>query len=104
MAYSLKLMGYTDVTILEKTNRLGGKSQTLRLRNTEQILTTVLFTKGHYNNTMIPLFEKFGFLTPGSVIKSKREDTIIWSSNDKKVFLVTSSASKSQSRILQIVL
>ena len=60
MAYELKQRGYTDVTILERSNRVGGKAETFFYRNTEHSLSVVYWTR-EYENTLIPLLEKYGF-------------------------------------------
>ena len=59
MAYELKQRGYTDVTILERSNRVGGKAETFSYRNTEHSLSVVFWTR-EYENTLVPLLEKYG--------------------------------------------
>ena len=59
MAYELKQRGYTDVTILERSNRVGGKAETFFYRNTEHALAVIYWTR-EYNNTLVPLLEKYG--------------------------------------------
>ena len=42
MAWLLKRAGYTDVTILEKTDRVGGKSENYVYRGVDQYVSTVI--------------------------------------------------------------
>ena len=61
MAYSLKKEGFKDVTVLEKTDRIGGKSDSLRFQGITQQISTSLW-HSDYRDTLIPLLVKFGFL------------------------------------------
>ena len=58
MAYALKQRGYTDVTILERSNRVGGKAETFTYRNTDHSLSVVFWTR-EYENTLVPLMEQY---------------------------------------------
>ena len=64
MAYSLKSMGYTDVKILEKTNRVSGKAYQMNYRGIHNTMSTLWWT-GDYETTLIPLLDKYGFLENG---------------------------------------
>ena len=63
MAYGLKEKGFTNVTILEKSNRVGGKAETFTYRDTTIPLAVLLYTSV-YNETLLPLLRKFGIKTP----------------------------------------
>ena len=65
MAYSLKKLGFTDVTILERTNRIGRKAEHFQYRGTKHPLSVVFWTND-YRNTLVPLLEEFGLLKDGS--------------------------------------
>ena len=82
MAYLLKQNGFEHVTIMERTNELGGKSQTLRYRGTDQALSTIFFNAA-YQNTLIPLLQKFG-LFEGNTVPATTQ-TYYWSTNDPNV-------------------
>ncbi len=47
MAYLLKKRGFTDVTLLEKTNRVSGKATKLYFDGTTQQLSTVFWTNDY---------------------------------------------------------
>ena len=83
MAYMLKQKGFKHVTILEKSNELGGKSQTLRYRGTDQALSTIFFTQATYQNTLIPLLQKFG-LFEGNTVPATLQASA-WPTNDPLV-------------------
>ena len=83
MAYMLKQKGFKHVTILEKSNELGGKSQTLRYRGTDQALSTIFFTQATYQNTLIPLLQKFG-LFEGNTVQATLQASA-WPTNDPLV-------------------
>ena len=42
MAWQLKQAGFSDVTILEKSDRIGGKSEVYKYRGIPQFVTTIL--------------------------------------------------------------
>ena len=60
MAYRLKEKGFTNVTILEKSNRVGGKAETFTYRDTTIPLAVLLYTSV-YNETLLPLLRRFKF-------------------------------------------
>ena len=71
MAYSLKQMGFTDITILERSNRIGGKGEHVEFRDIKHPLTILAWTS-EYADTLVPLLTEFGFLDNGaSNIKDK---------------------------------
>ena len=59
MAYELKQRGFTDVTVVEATNRIGGKSNSVELNGVSNTLSTLLVGPD-YAETVIPLFQRFG--------------------------------------------
>ncbi len=62
MAYLLKKEGFEDVTVLEKTHRIGGKSDFLKFQGITQQIATTLWTSD-YLDTLVPLLVKFGMLS-----------------------------------------
>lgn len=84
MAWALKSMGYSDVTILEKSNRIGGKSATYEAKGTKQILTTVFWTND-YNQTMVPLFKQFGMLDDDAYAPIDSLNLMNYPNNDDSV-------------------
>ena len=58
MALSLKQRGFKDVTILEKTKWLGGKSWTINHRGAANEMGTV-YLQPDYNDTIVPLVNKY---------------------------------------------
>jgi hypothetical protein len=80
MAYHLKQKGFTNVTILEKSNRVGGKVDHMDLRGTR--MTWHLWNSRHYNKTLVPLLDKFGF---GPDIIQKSREILVWPTNDASV-------------------
>ena len=83
MAYLLKKDGYTDVTILEKSRRIGGKADFVEARHTKNpVSATFWFTSG-YKDTLIPLLDEFGFLEDASF--SNRDLVFMWPSNSSTV-------------------
>lgn len=58
MAYLLKEKGFKNVKILERTNRLGGKSTSIKYRGTIHELGTVYISKD-YEENVISLLKKF---------------------------------------------
>ena len=65
MAYSLKQMGFTDVTIVERSNRIGGKGEHVEFRDIKHALTIIAWTS-EYADTLVPLLTEYGFLNNGS--------------------------------------
>ena len=61
MAYSLKKLGFTDVTILERSNRIGGKGEHFQYRGIKHPMSILLWTSA-YKTTLEPLLQQFGFL------------------------------------------
>ncbi len=60
MAYELKRRGFKNVKILEKSNRIGGKSFHVEHRGATYSLSTFLLTPEH--KVVMDLMEKFGLL------------------------------------------
>ena len=85
MGYLLKQSGFTDVTIIEKTNRIGGKGEHFQYRGAKHPLSIVLWNE-EYRQTLIPLLQKFGLLTNGEV--SGYDRTGYWLTNDRSVPLL----------------
>ena len=81
MAYLLKQKGFTDVTILEKSNRVGGMIEYVDLRGTR--MTYHLWNDRNYQKTLIPLLNKFGFAP--DFVNVTRADTWFWPTNDANV-------------------
>ena len=82
MAYSLKQKGFTDVTILERTNRIGGKGEHFQYRGMKHPMSIQLWTT-EYKDTLVPLLEKFGFLKNGA--NSGYDRSAYWITNDRSV-------------------
>ena len=59
MALSLKKRGYSNVTIYEKTNRVGGKSFDIKYRGVAQPQGTI-FAEPNYFDNLIPLAQEYG--------------------------------------------
>ena len=83
MAYELKQKGYTDVTIVERSNRVGGKAETFFYRQAEMPLAVVLWTS-EYADTLVPLLEKFGVIEDydSDVITNPASQNRYWLLND----------------------
>ena len=60
LAYRLKEKGFKNVTILEKSNRVGGKAETFTYRDTTIPLAVLLYTSV-YSETLLPLLRQFNF-------------------------------------------
>ena len=86
MAYELKQKGYTDVTILERSNRVGGKAETFFYRQGEMPLAVVLWTS-EYADTLVPLLEKFG------VIEDYDRDVITHPASQNRCWLLNDPSS-----------
>lgn len=84
MAWSLKSNGYSDVTIMEKSDRIGGKTRGYRAKGTNQIVSAV-FWSSDYNETMVPLFTRFGMLNDTSYTTAGKKDVVSWLTNDDLV-------------------
>ena len=90
MAYELKQKGFTDVTILERSNRIGGKGEHFQYRGFKHPMSIVLWTSD-YKQTLIPLLKKYGFLENGA---NSGSGFGYWLSNDRTVsFAVVSKQS-----------
>ena len=59
MALSLKRRGFTNLTIYEKSNRVGGKSYDVNYRGVAQPMGTI-FAESNYFDNLIPLAGEFG--------------------------------------------
>ena len=85
MAYSLKKMGFTDVTLLERSDRIGGKGEHVEYRDMLHPLTILLWASD-YNDTLVPLLEEFGLLDFGST--DVKDKGYLWTgSNDSSPLL-----------------
>ena len=78
MALMLKRKGFKDVTILEKTGTLGGKSWTIDYRGAANEMGTV-YLQPDYNDTIVPLVKKY--LPPGDLANLPAAS--IWFNADK---------------------
>ena len=67
---------------MEKSNELGGKSQTLRYRGTDQALSTVFFL-ATYADTLIPLLKRYNLFEGNTV--SATSQVHYWPTNDPQV-------------------
>ena len=61
MALKLKQRGYQNVTIVEKSPRIGGKAETFYYRQYEIPLAIALWS-ANYKDTLVPLLEQYGLL------------------------------------------
>ncbi len=75
MAYLLKQAGYDNVVIMEKENRIGGKSVAVESKGSTYSLTTYLLTADYLEN-VYALMEEFGILdlAPAEAIYLSRDD------------------------------
>lgn len=81
MAYQLKQKGYTNVTILERSNRVGGKAETFFYRKAEMPMAVVLWT-ADYEKTLVPLLEKYGLKEEDdSNVMLPAEQFVYWPTN-----------------------
>ena len=83
MAYLLKKDGYTDVTILEKSRRIGGKADFVEARHTKNPVSATFWYPSSYKDTLIPLLDEFGFLEDARFIN--RDLLFMWPSNSSTV-------------------
>ena len=81
MAYSLKKLGFTDVTILERSNRIGGKGEHFQYRGIKHPLSIIIWTSD-YKDTLVPLLTHFGFLKNGS---NGVDWLTFWLTNDRSL-------------------
>ena len=82
MSYGLKLKGFTDVTILEKSNRIGGKAELFTYRDTKTPLAAISYTSV-YNETLLPLLRHFGFALNDSGFNANY--TTFWPVNNDSI-------------------
>ena len=82
MAYSLKKLGYKDVTIMEKSNRLSGKAYAQDYRGIRYTMSTLWFTDD-YQSTVFPLFQEFGYFDNGNKLSTL--NFTYWPQNDMNV-------------------
>ena len=82
MAYMLKKKGFDNIIIVEKSNRIGGKSKTMRVRGTNQVISTQGWTTNYYNSTIGELFNRFGLLNDSSYQSRNLSDDIMWMTNN----------------------
>jgi len=59
MALMLKKRGYTDLTIYEKTDRVGGKSYDINYRGAPNVMGTVFLEPSYFDN-FVPLAREYG--------------------------------------------
>ena len=90
MAYRLKKKGFKNVTILEKSNRVGGKAETFTYRDTTIPLAVLLYTSV-YSETLIPLLKKFKFSLQDDAYIA--DFASIWPVNNDSIHAVNSSTS-----------
>ena len=87
MAFLLKEKGFLDVTIIEKSNRIGGKADFLPVRGTKQETGVVALWNNDFNDTLVPLLEKFGFSDQISSFRMIGTERLIWTENNPSVSL-----------------
>lgn len=63
MAYLLKKKGFNSIVVLEKTNRVGGKSNTVKYRNVLHEMGTC-YLQPDYEDNVIALAREFGLWKP----------------------------------------
>ena len=83
MSYRLKKKGFTNVTILEKSNRIGGKAETFTYRDTTIPLAVVFYTS-IYNETLLPLLRHFGMKKPNDDVFTGNYTSFWPVNNDSK--------------------
>ena len=88
MAYSLKLKGFKDVTILERSDRIGGKGENFQYRSIYHYLSLALWTSD-YKNDLVPLLKKFGFLNFGA--NNIKDRFAYWKDNNRAIPKLTST-------------
>ena len=85
MAYELKQRGYTNVTILERSWRVGGKAETFFYREAEMPMAVVLWTSD-YTTTLLPLLEKFGLKEEDdSNVMNPSGQNMFWPANNDSI-------------------
>ena len=83
MSYRLKKKGFTNVTILEKSNQIGGKAEIFTYRDTTIPLAVVFYTSV-YNETLLPLLRHFGIKKPNDDVFTGNYTTFWPVNNDSK--------------------
>ena len=83
MAYRLKQKGFTNVTILEKSNRIGGKAELFTYRDTIIPLSCNFYTSV-YNETLLPLLRRFGIKKPNDGVFTANYATFWPVNNDSE--------------------
>ena len=83
MSYLLKKKGFTNVTILEKSNRIGGKAELFTYRDTKIPLAVLSYTSV-YNETLLPLLRLFGIKKPNDSAFNYKYATYWPVNNDSK--------------------
>ena len=63
MAYMLKKKGFQNIVVYEKTDRVGGKSLTIKYRNTPHEMGTC-YTQPDYDENVIALAKEYGLWDP----------------------------------------
>ena len=86
MAYSMKKMGFTDVTLLERSDRIGGKGEHVEYRDMKHPLTIVLWASD-YEDTLEPLLGEFGFMTNGYT--DIKDNGFLWNGTDNSAKLLS---------------
>merc|ERR1711931_185774 len=76
MALSLKRKGFNNVTIFEKTSRVGGKSFDVNYHGITRPMGTV-FGEVNYFDNLFPLAKEFGV---GDIVKSVLPN--VWATNN----------------------
>ena len=81
MAYLLKKKGFSNVSVLEKTNRLGGLIDGVNVRGSKS--TWHVWSWYTYERTLIPLLKQFGF--ESNMYNVTRDSFLLWPKNDDSV-------------------
>ena len=66
MAYLLKKKGFTNIVVLEKTNTIGGKSNTIKHRNVIHEMGTC-YLQPDYDDNVVALAKEFGLWKPVNI-------------------------------------
>lgn len=84
MAYKLKQRGYQNVTILEKSPRIGGKAETFYYRQSEIPLSAALWD-ADYKDTLVPLLEHHGMLKSNGDDFCPNAQLFTWPANNDSI-------------------
>ena len=88
MAYSLKMKGFKDVTILERSDRIGGKGENFQYRSIHHFLSLAFWTSD-YKDDLVPLLKKSDFLDFGA---NDQTDTFYyWKDNNRAIPISTAT-------------